>query len=412
MAVEDAGPRLEKLTLVESSAQKLPSLQEAIVALIEPLEGEGLSIKYDELTREQLVEFEREELRERSRQLDSIDARGRRDRSNLVPTRLTLSRDRGVYTIGAITDTASIPERAIPLDPALVEQANDELAGEWDHDLQCERGKLLERLLIPDDLRPRLAGNAPIVMLLDSTTARIHWEMVSQSEPAVAGGDGDGQQQGSDLTNSFLGTSRGLTRQLRTTFAPPPDPPPPPRRVLRVLVVADPAADRPLQGAMEEGVAVADLFESFTELVPASVESRIEVVRLFGPSAATRTAVMRHLAVRSYDVLHYAGHCVYDENKPATRGGCSRTGAVEPQRAQPHRPHPEVRLLERVRVGHHAGPRRSALARTGAELRGVILRARRGELRVHSLAGERPRRTRLRLDAVCEAARAPRPGRQ
>ena len=38
LAVEDAGPRLEQLTLVESSAQKLAWLQEAIVALIPPLE--------------------------------------------------------------------------------------------------------------------------------------------------------------------------------------------------------------------------------------------------------------------------------------------------------------------------------------------------------------------------------------
>lgn len=122
------------------------------------------------------------------------------------------------------------------------------------------------------------------------------------------------------MTSASDACDPGLTRQLRTAFAPPPDPPPPPRRVLRVLVIADPAADAPLHGAGEEGVAVADLFETFNELDLRNVESRIEVVRLFGPSQATRTAVMRHLAVGSYDVLHYAGHCVYDEHKPARQG--------------------------------------------------------------------------------------------
>ena len=241
-----------------------------------------------------------------------------------APTRLTLSLEEGIdeafYTLGAITQDAALPERTIPLDKRLVEQANDELAGEWRQELQWERGRLLDRLLIPDDLRPHLAGEAPVVMLLDAATARIHWEMVALSELRPSGMQRDDDQVQRDLAGAFLGTSRGLTRQLRTTFAPPPEPPPPPRRVLRVLVVADPAEDAPLPGAEEEGVAVADLFESLNDFVGAQDGSRVSVVRLLGPNAATRTAVLRHLAVHSYDVLHYAGHCAYDEATLAKQG--------------------------------------------------------------------------------------------
>jgi hypothetical protein len=87
-----------------------------------------------------------------------------------------------------------------------------------------------------------------------------------------------------------------------------------------VLVVADPAEDMPLPGAEEEGVEVADLFESFNTLYENVSENRVEVVRLFGPREATRTNVLRHLMLRSYDVLHFAGHCVYDPEAPAASG--------------------------------------------------------------------------------------------
>ena len=146
--------------------------------------------------------------------------------------------------------------------------------------------------------------------------------MVGQSgfEPAP---DADGDA----VLDGFLGTSRGFTRQLRTQFAPPPEPPPPPRRVLRVLVVADPAADMPLAGAQEEGHEVADLFESFGAAHPGGGNS-VEVRRLFGPVEATRTNVLRELTQRSYDVLHFAGHCTYVEGRPERSGWIFSNGAL------------------------------------------------------------------------------------
>jgi hypothetical protein len=159
--------------------------------------------------------------------------------------------------------------------------------------------------------------------------ARIHWEMVAQPElaprpedvsSAAAGvGDRNGQNQKLDASR-FLGTSRGFTRQLRTTFAPPPEPPPPPRSVMRVLVVADPAEDAHLPGAEEEGAEVAYLFESFNTVNDESSDKRVEVVRLLGPYEARRTNVLRRLMLHRYDVLHFAGHCIYDKDRPTSSG--------------------------------------------------------------------------------------------
>ena len=91
-----------------------------------------------------------------------------------------LDPEKNIYRFGAITESASIPERDTVIDPNLVWTANDELAGEQVPAVQLDRGRLLEGLLMPVDLRKQLYGAAPLVMLLDSTTARIHWEMVAQ----------------------------------------------------------------------------------------------------------------------------------------------------------------------------------------------------------------------------------------
>jgi hypothetical protein len=232
-----------------------------------------------------------------------------------------------VYRFGAITRTASIPERRIPLRRWLVEAANTELAAESEPALQLDRGQFLGHLLIPDDLRPQFFGRDPLVLMLDATTARIHWEMVAQSEAELTAGDQPATASGRFPEEYFLGTARGLTRQLRTTFAPPPEPPPPPKRVLRVLVVADPAVDAPLSGALEEGAEVADLFEAFNA-VHASSGNRVEVVRLLGPGQATATNVLREVMSRAYDVFHFAGHCYFNPNDLMSSGWVFSGGQI------------------------------------------------------------------------------------
>lgn len=237
----------------------------------------------------------------------------------LEPTRITVSLEGHTYRFGALTNVASIPERAIPLDPKLVSQANNELAAEIEPVRQFQLGQFMERLLIPTDLRNQLISTAPLVMMLDATTARIHWELMAQSDGVYTQSPDAEPYPKDERLDRFLGTCRGFTRQLRTMFALPPEPPPAERRILRVLVVADPAEDAHLTGAEEEGIVVADLFESFN-IVHAASQNRVEVIRLFGPREATRTAVLRELMLRSYDVLHFAGHCKYDKADPPASG--------------------------------------------------------------------------------------------
>jgi hypothetical protein len=321
----DAGRRLKRITFVEYDPRRIKPLQDLIEGERDRhlRESTGLNISFFGLSDKELAGLKEAELEWDRRDWERLKSRTS-GRGSTNPTRVTLSLDaeKKIYRFGAISESASVPEREIAVDPALVWQANNELAGEQQPKMQLERGRFLEELLMPDDLRRQLYNRAPLVMMLDSTTARIHWEMVAQPDFAglssgaarrenAGGGRGAGGSSHFEYEDDFLGTSRGFTRQLRTTFAPPPEPPPPPRRVLRVLVVADPAPDAHLPGAQEEGVAVADLFESYNVIYKDNPDTRVEVVRLFGPLEATRTNVLRELMIRQYDVLHFAGHCVF-----------------------------------------------------------------------------------------------------
>ncbi len=224
------------------------------------------------------------------------------------------------YLFSAMTNTASVPQRRSRLDPRIITETNQGLVRADTPGEQVEAGTALGKMLIHTDLRRLLRSNVPIVMEVDSDTARIHWEMVyRQSDLESDAGD-------------FLGLERGFTRQLRTKFAPPPEPPAQRRRVLRALVVADPAADAPLDGALREGEEVVKLFEQFNRLAPAGF--RIEVTALIGPHQAKRAAVMRKLLTCEYHILHFAGHCYFDKDKPSDCGwifALNRDSANKPE---------------------------------------------------------------------------------
>ncbi|MDQ3699861.1 MAG: CHAT domain-containing protein, partial [Chloroflexota bacterium] len=365
---EDERRQIERITFVEHDPRRVEEIHEALVEACRTQDRDRMQIDYRRILddaeiaqlhkdAEALELAELEELRQarqnrrehRARRAGPVGRELDDDGASAIATRVTIQLDEATssYRFGAITETASIPERNIPLDPSLVMHANDELAAEWEPELQVERGRFMAGLLVPQDLQPQLSGDAPLVLLLDASAARIHWELLVQSTPS-ARPESDAtdpfdsaeplreRASEDDSYRSFLGTSRGLTRQLRTTFAPPPEPPPPSRRVLRLLVVADPAEDARLEGAEAEGVEIADLFESFNRVYRDVSDNRVEVVRLFGPREATRTNVLRHLMLRTFDAFHFAGHCVYEAKNPAASGfvftGGTRISANELKR--------------------------------------------------------------------------------
>lgn len=330
------------ITFVEIDEEKVLDFDEAVRSIAKELEGR-ITIEYTPLTQEELIQLQEKaeekiekKKRERSNRFQARirQVTGRAPPDNIPdqptkpaaqPIRVNISCENSTYRFGALTGTAAIPEREIHLSTDLVSKVNDDLAASTTWQEQIEHGRFLASLLLPEDICEHLISDAPVVLSLDATTARIHWELLC---PPLSGEEDaphwstPGKDREID-EERFLGLGRGLTRQLRTSYAPRPQAIPARQRRLRVLVVADPAADAPLPGAQEEGVAVVELFERINQL--SNRDRRVEVQALIGPGEATQTNVLRELMNRSYDVLHFAGHCVYNAQTP-TRSGWIFTG--------------------------------------------------------------------------------------
>jgi pimeloyl-ACP methyl ester carboxylesterase len=314
-ALAASDPRLQRITFVEFSPGNFVrmhhSLEKAVVTFGKDSET-PLKITYSAPTDVALLEAKQEAEKAAAKRASEEERRSftapTGSTADAEPMRLTIQLQADTFQFAALTAEASIPQRDTRIDPAIVEESNDALPAAESFAKQLDHGNLLGRLLLPRDMREMiLQQTVPIVLALDASTARIHWEMVA-AEAAGSLVDFNPER--------FLGTFYGLTRQLRTTFAELPEPPILTERPLRVLVVADPAEDAPLPGAQEEGEAVAAIFDEFGQQ-PAR---RVEVVRLFGPGQATRVAVLDRLINQRFDLMHYAGHCFFNKENPPLSG--------------------------------------------------------------------------------------------
>jgi hypothetical protein len=232
------------------------------------------------------------------------------------PMRMMIERTGKRLRFGALTATASVPERNLDVDPTLIEEANARLPRYPERDMQVEWARYMGRLVFPEELAEQLKSPEPLVLMVDASTARIQWEMLVPPTPRLE----------EESHPAPLGLTRGVSRQLRTTFAPPPEPPPPPRRLLRVLIIADPADNLP--HAVEEAKSLEALFKAFNEVHP-SDDYRVEVKLLAGSRDACRNDVLFHLiACGPYDILHFAGHCAYDEQDPLAAGWVFKNGVL------------------------------------------------------------------------------------
>jgi hypothetical protein len=331
-SADDAFRRLKRITFVIRDPLKIEPIEWTIRAEQRRLDDRVL-IHLEETPEKMLQTLwdEGEKIRidrqreERRKQRDahrngSSTPTGRSRRGDWA--RISVTLERGVYKFAAITDTAAVPERVIKVDNDLVDRVNDRLAATTDRDRQREWGQSLGLLLIPDDLRSWLFSHDRVVMILDTNTARLHWELVAQSDLDLARnnpGFGPDQPPGTFLPEYFLGTALGLTRQFSSTFGAAPEPPPPPRRVLRVLVVADPSEDDRLPEAEAEGREIVELFDLFKKFSDGDVNT-VDVRSLIGPEEARREDVLREVMLRAYDILHYCGHCFFNQGDPASSG--------------------------------------------------------------------------------------------
>ena len=239
--------------------------------------------------------------------------------SGAIATRVSFVRAGDRIRVAAITETATVAERDLGVDFALVQELvarmTDPLAARLD-----DLGDLLRRLLLPADFDDKVREGPPLVFEVDREMARVHWEMMAGD---AAGGPAP----------LALGLRGALARQLRTAYSPPPAPAPRPASRLRALVVGDPGdpeKGHSLPGARREAQRVADLLRSrgvdVVELIGAP--DAVGAGPLPGIAPATRIDVLHHLLTGGFDLLHYCGHGDFDPAEPDRAGWLFKGGLL------------------------------------------------------------------------------------
>lgn len=224
----------------------------------------------------------------------------RQDRGHPLPDYLLVRQEQeGRRTVLRATllrgqTKAALPTGCRPLEARLQTQVFAPLAGGAGTAGIEAAGRALAALL-PEPVTTALAnaGSLPLVVVHDLAASRWPWETLTlgpaQHRPALVGG------LSRHLESPALDAARW--QRLRPTTQPVP-----------VLLVANPTED--LAGAEEEGERLAALW---------SGDPRLALTILRGREA-TRSRVLEALRSGRFDLVHYAGHALFDEVRPGDSG--------------------------------------------------------------------------------------------
>ena len=233
--------------------------------------------------------------------------------SGRAPTRISFIRDSGGagIRVAAISDTAVVAERLLPVDWSVVEEIVRKTADPSDLDALPEISQLMTRLFVPRDFREKIDIGDNLIVELDRDTAPIHWEMLESFYDATSGDP--------------LALTKPMARQLRTSYSPIPPRPYEPQAKLRALVVGDPGDPEKglsLEGARIEALEVVAMLRRLGVEVDTLIGA--ENVPREGPllavAPATKYEMLRLLNSHDYDILHYAGHGDFDPEHPERAG--------------------------------------------------------------------------------------------
>jgi pimeloyl-ACP methyl ester carboxylesterase len=225
-----------------------------------------------------------------------------------VPTpfgpRITIERAGDVFRFSALTETAVVPVREVEIQSFFPDGIAERLVMSTGKKEQERLGRLLTTTLVPEDFVDHLDSPDPVTFILDRSTAAIPWEMGSL--PTRRG------------ERAFLGSELALTRQFRTRLASAPGIAPPANEILRVLVIADPAPepDYQLPGARLEGRAVVETLCR----IKTEYGLDIDVIDRIGDAECEPVDILGLILEGGFDLIHYAGHGVFDERNPAAGG--------------------------------------------------------------------------------------------
>jgi CHAT domain len=221
----------------------------------------------------------------------------------LSGSRMTVERDGDVFRFSALSDTAVIPVREVEVQSAFARGVAEHLMRATTRPEQEKYGRLLNTYLVPEEFHRLIEDDRPLTLILDRSTAVYPWEMAS-----FRGACG----------TIFFGPQLRLTRQFRTMLSTPPGVAPAVNRALKVLVIADPAGEPELQlpGARQEGREVVNVLHRFKR----HHGLELDIVERIGALECDPVEILALILNEEFDVIHFAGHGVFDENRPAHSG--------------------------------------------------------------------------------------------
>lgn len=236
------------------------------------------------------------------------------------PQRIAFIADEKSYRISAITQSATVPERSIRVDPGLIAQAVEQMTDPLPGDV-AELSELLFSLTLPRDFRELMAADAPLIFEVNRGTASVHWEMLASGTGGVS--------------DDPIGLLRPVARQLRTQYsetislggAAR-------RRTINALVIGDPGDPDEGLNLPHARVEARKVARMLSDLAAGGLD--IEVDLLIGAPnytdrgvpPATRLEVVRRLLKGDVDLVHYSGHGDFDPDDPSRSGWLFHDGLL------------------------------------------------------------------------------------
>lgn len=296
-------------------------LKELVVVERDPQRFQMLKVIFDRFTQEQPFENIKINLLEPKDIPDKMPAStpASRDadmgmRRSRFANRITIEKGEDGFQFSALTNSAVIPIRKVEVQQFFTEGIAESLR-DSDVDSQEKFARLLHKYIFPEDFE-RLITGKPLTLVLDSTTASLPWEMACF---------------GPHHRRSYFGTDLKLTRQFRTMLSSAPGIAPPINKSLRFLVIADPANDdnsTALPEATKEGEAVVKLLKEFKEKFKESKELDITIESRIGAYECKPVEILALILNETFDVIHYAGHGIFDKEHPNRSGWLFRNNCT------------------------------------------------------------------------------------
>jgi hypothetical protein len=231
-----------------------------------------------------------------------------------APTRISVGHQGAMMRWAALTERATIPEREVPVKPELVGDLVKRLTAPSAEDGE-RLPRMLRRWVVPEDFQPHVDARAPIVLDVNGNAARLPWEFLTDER----------FDNGEETWPLALRTP--IARQLRTSYAKATA-----EREetagLRALVIADPGpASMSLPEARQEGLDVARLLSQRGADVTVFMGSP-ENPPPAPLRAATELDVLNELLVGHYELVHFAGHGLFDAADPECAGWLFADGVL------------------------------------------------------------------------------------